>query len=87
MNSFILQITGVRQADNTFRVFEIDIQTDRIALFVWLSIKDIRGLFSDNGFLQVTPTKMVFFYAEETTTVANVENSLTVTNLVGDGGI
>ncbi|KAF2901224.1 hypothetical protein ILUMI_04960 [Ignelater luminosus] len=82
-----VKIIDVRQADSASKVFEIEIQTDRIALFVWLSVKNIRGLFSDNGFLQVTPTKMIYFYAEETTPMISIKSSLAVTNLLGDDGI
>lgn len=62
-------------------MYEIEISSDKIALFVWLE-SSIDGRFSENGFLQNTPSKMVRFYPESNTSSDEVLKSLSITNLL-----
>ncbi|KAL1508964.1 hypothetical protein ABEB36_003777 [Hypothenemus hampei] len=63
-------------------VFQITVSSDKIALFVWLDAHNIKGRFSDNGFLQVEANKTVYFYSEEPlVTVEQLGKVLTVTHL------
>ncbi|KAG8454148.1 hypothetical protein GDO86_000695 [Hymenochirus boettgeri] len=55
--------------------------TSAVAPFVWLDVWDIRGRFSDNGFLLVERTKTVYFYPLVSTTVEQLQKSLHVTTL------
>lgn len=61
--------------------FEIEISTDRVALFVWLEANDIAGEFSDNGFLLVTPTRKIEFTAKTDVTSDKLKGALTVVSL------
>ncbi|XP_012940722.1 beta-mannosidase [Aplysia californica] len=63
------------------RVFEVDFSSDAVALFVWLSVGDIPGWFSDNGFLLHTPTTTVQFYADTDVTAAKLQATLRVKSL------
>jgi beta-mannosidase len=64
--------------DNTF---EIEIATDKVALFVWLEANDIAGRFSDNGFLLVTPTQKVEFIAKEDVTSDQLREAINIVSL------
>uniref|UniRef100_V5GTZ4 Beta-mannosidase B n=1 Tax=Anoplophora glabripennis TaxID=217634 RepID=V5GTZ4_ANOGL len=78
-----LQLSGVtKQSDEG--IYEIEITTDNIALFVWLDTNKIKGRFSDNGFLQVNESRKVYFYSEEETTAEDLQKDLTITNLLDD---
>lgn len=55
--------------------------TDNIALFVWLESHQVAGHFSDNGFLQVEPTKTVTFYGDSDVTLEEIVANLSVTHL------
>lgn len=58
-------------------------EADNIALFVWLSPKNLRGVFSDNGFLMVTPKKTLEFNCSDPdVTAEQLKDDLTVTHLV-----
>ncbi|XP_057669222.1 beta-mannosidase-like isoform X1 [Diorhabda carinulata] len=63
-------------------VFIIEISTDQIALFVWLESLDIRGNFSENGFLMVQPKRVVFFNSEEQTSTEYLLKTITITHLL-----
>ncbi|XP_031328549.1 beta-mannosidase-like [Photinus pyralis] len=74
--------TSVRQIDRIGKEFEILIETDVIALFVWLETTNVQGRFSDNGFLQVTTKRTVTFFPLRTVLIGDLENALVVTNLL-----
>ncbi|CAG5129202.1 unnamed protein product, partial [Candidula unifasciata] len=57
-----LKITSVIQVDEN--TFNIQVSTNAIALFVWLSTVNIPGHFSDNGFVMLTPVTTVQFLAQ-----------------------
>jgi beta-mannosidase len=61
--------------------FEIDITTNRVALFVWLEANDVAGQFSDNGFLLVTPTRKIEFVAKEDVTSDQLKQAITIVSL------
>ena len=73
------QVTSLRKISS--RTYEVDVMTDNVALFVWLSVGDIRGWFSDNGFLMISPNITVTFYAANNVTLNSLMRRLTVTSL------
>jgi beta-mannosidase len=77
----LLQIDSITPTDDEGKVFEVVVSTDAVALFVWLDSHDIRGRFSENGFLHVLPTKTVVFTADDVTTLDDLTASLTITHL------
>ncbi|KAH7951193.1 hypothetical protein HPB52_006250 [Rhipicephalus sanguineus] len=64
-----------------FKVFDVELQADNIALFVWLNAHNVSGHFSDNGFLQKDPKTTVQFYTRQNATAAELEEALTVNSL------
>ncbi|BFZ06433.1 hypothetical protein BsWGS_09472 [Bradybaena similaris] len=75
-----VKITSVTRASD--HVFDIEVSSDAIALFVWLSVDiDVRGHFSDNGFLLLTPSRHVRFYTIEPTAVEYLSSHLRVRSL------
>jgi beta-mannosidase len=76
-----VKIDSITPLDDVGEVFEVVVSTDAVALFVWLDSHDIRGRFSENGFLHVLPTKTVIFTADDLTTLDDLTASLTVTHL------
>lgn len=64
-----------------FNHFDLTITTDKISPFVWLESDKIDGIFSDNGFLQVSKIKNISFVAREPITVENLQASLIITSL------
>ncbi|XP_076269024.1 beta-mannosidase-like [Rhynchophorus ferrugineus] len=64
------------------RVFEIVVTSTNIALFVWLDSQDVRGRFSENGFLLVQPTRTLWFYSDQEDVQADqLQKSLDLTHL------
>lgn len=72
---------SINQIDVNGTLFEVNVRTDGIALFVWLESGNIRGIFSDNGFIQVDAVKTVQFKAESPTTLDVLQYAITVTHL------
>lgn len=74
-----------REAANTTEeksnVHEIDLTTDGIALFVWLSAGKIRGRFSDNGFVMTERQIRVTFTSDLSVTSDQLRSNLTATCL------
>jgi beta-mannosidase len=58
------------------------VQTDAVAPFVWLDAGDLKGRWSDNGFLMTEATRTVTFLAFEPTTPSQLESSISVTSLL-----
>lgn len=75
------QVADVKASDDTGRTFDITVETDKIALFVWIEAAGIPGRFSKNGFLQYRPQEQVQFFARGTTTVESLRRGLTVVSL------
>lgn len=73
-------IHSVAQEEN--KLFKITLTTDKISLFVWLESGEIKGKFSENGFLQVDQVKEVYFYSEESVNASTLSDSLTVIHLM-----
>uniref|UniRef100_A0A669Q8A0 Beta-mannosidase n=1 Tax=Phasianus colchicus TaxID=9054 RepID=A0A669Q8A0_PHACC len=63
-------------------VYIFDLQTTAIAPFVTLDVGNIKGRFSDNGFLMLERKKVVIFYPWEPTSVEELEKSFTLTSLM-----
>ncbi|RZC41636.1 hypothetical protein BDFB_004165 [Asbolus verrucosus] len=76
-----LKIDSVTAIGGDGKSFEIILTTDVIALFVWLDSHDITGRFSENGFLQVLPSKNITFTADEPVSLELLTETLTVTHL------
>ncbi|KAL1417940.1 hypothetical protein MTO96_006007 [Rhipicephalus appendiculatus] len=62
-------------------VHEIDLTTDGVALFVWLSAGKIRGRFSDNGFVMTERHLRVTFTSDLSVTADHLRSNLTATCL------
>ncbi|CAG9764679.1 unnamed protein product [Ceutorhynchus assimilis] len=67
-----------KSGDNTF---DITVKSDNIALFVWLNSHEIKGIFSENGFLQLENLRVVSFKSSTNNTVDELRDTLTVTHL------
>lgn len=61
-----------------FKVFDVQLQADNVALFVWLNAHNVSGHFSDNGFLLKDPKTTVQFYTRQNVTATELEQNLTV---------
>lgn len=61
--------------------FSVYIEAQSPACYVWLVAKDVRGRFSDNGFLLIEPSKTVIFYSWQDTTEDELENNLYIKSL------
>ncbi|KAF1598242.1 Beta-mannosidase, partial [Eudyptes chrysocome] len=70
---------SVSQQDD---IYVFVLQTTAIAPFVSLDVGNIKGRFSDNGFLMTEKKKVVVFYPWEPTSVEELEKALTLTSLV-----
>jgi len=64
--------------------FQIDLETDAIALFVWLDISENKffGIFSDNGFQMTSRTHSVYYSTDDSVTLDEVKQYLTVNSLM-----
>ncbi|XP_063965310.1 beta-mannosidase-like isoform X1 [Lytechinus pictus] len=62
--------------------FLITLKTSSIAPFTWLDSGGLRGRFSQNGFLMMTPSISVTFFAWESMSTEELANSLTVSSLM-----
>ena len=61
------------------RSFQITLSTNQMATFVWLEAYDIKGYFSDNGFLWVEDlTRNVTFSAWQDVTEEDLLSAITV---------
>lgn len=76
-----ISITNITPAPGSQNDFEIQLKTDRIALFVWLEAHNIPGHFSSNGFLLVKPNITVNFVAKHSVSVQQLHNALTIFSL------
>ncbi|RZC37542.1 hypothetical protein BDFB_012353 [Asbolus verrucosus] len=76
-----LTIDSVTAAGDDGKSFEIVVTTDVNALFVWLDSHDIIGRFSENGFLQVLPSKTITFTANAPVSLELLSQTLTITHL------
>lgn len=61
--------------------FSVYIEAQSPACYVWLVAKDVRGRFSDNGFLLIEPSKTVIFYSWQDTTEDELEKNLYIKSL------
>ncbi|XP_060074948.1 beta-mannosidase-like [Ylistrum balloti] len=81
LKNSVVQVVDVQQTTTDKQVYNITVTAGSISVFVWLDAHDIRGRFSDNGFLMVTSKKLVQFYASEPTDVSSLRIALTVRSL------
>ena len=61
--------------------YSVVLQTDSIALFVWLDVAAVPGRFSSNGFLMISPNRTLTFYPWAPTSIEELARALTVTSL------
>lgn len=81
LENSVVQVADVQQAWTTDKqVFNVTITTNTISVFVWLDTQ-IKGRFSDNGFLMVTPKKIVQFLSSQPVNVSDLHSSLSVRSL------
>ncbi|XP_074036619.1 beta-mannosidase [Leptinotarsa decemlineata] len=79
-----VQISSVKKISDE-QIYSITIETDQIALFVWLESPVISGTFSENGFLMVNNTKTVYFNSEEESiSPEELSETLTLTHLMDE---
>ncbi|KAL6106020.1 manba [Pungitius sinensis] len=70
----------VRELDVGY-VFSVALRSDAVAAFVWLDAGGVPGRFGANGFLMVSGSRTVAFYAGRRTAAAELSGSLVVTSL------
>ena len=66
-------------------LFQIDIETDSIALFVWLDVNatNFFGIFSDNGFHMVTKNQTIMYQTEDfSVSLDDMKQHLTVVSIM-----
>ena len=68
-------------SDKNLKTFKITLESDAIALFVLLDVKNMRGHFSDNGFLIVTRKKTVTFHSEDSIPPSELKTRITIKSL------
>ncbi|KAL1501909.1 hypothetical protein ABEB36_007142 [Hypothenemus hampei] len=61
--------------------YQITVNIERIALFVWLDSHAIMGKFSENGYLQVQSNRTIYFDSCSDITADELKEALTVTHL------
>lgn len=61
--------------------FDITVESDEIAVFVWLEAVDIAGHFSDNGFLMLDSSVVVQFLASATVTAEELTDAIEIMSL------
>ena len=86
INKSIVSLKGIRGPHNFMPdyVYDITIETNNIALFVWLDFSlhsDIVGHFSQNGFLMSSKMKIINFYSKTPFNANYLKNHLTVKTL------
>lgn len=64
------------------QVYAISLATDRVAPFVWLDSPTVKGHFSTNGFLFLSPKMKVQFYAKQAISSEILRKVLTVKSLM-----
>lgn len=83
-NAQISNVSALHSEDESLRgsnVHEIELKTDAVALFVWLSAGRVRGRFSDNGFIMVDKTTSLTFTSDLPLDVAQLRLNISVTCL------
>ncbi|XP_022913917.2 beta-mannosidase [Onthophagus taurus] len=81
LRSSTVKIGAVTQMTKDGTEYDIQVITDGIALFVWLEVDKIKGIFSDNGFMMITKATVVKFYPNAPTSLDEIKNYVTVTHL------
>jgi beta-mannosidase len=78
---------GVKKADTREfpsrykSVFDVTISTEKPAAFVWLDVGEIKGRFSDNGFIFAQHERTVQFLALQELSADELEKALTIQSL------
>ncbi|KAJ9591465.1 hypothetical protein L9F63_002071 [Diploptera punctata] len=76
-----ITVASVSLAPNSQNVFEIELKTDKIALFVWLEAYNIPGHFSSNGFLMVKPNISITFVTKYNVDINKLHEAITIFSL------
>ncbi|CAF1357980.1 unnamed protein product [Didymodactylos carnosus] len=76
-----LSIVSVTTRTADMMSFDIKIQVERPALFVWLDIVGVKGRFNHNGFHLFEHEKIVTYYTWMPSTVEDIKNKLLFTTL------
>ncbi|XP_065332193.1 beta-mannosidase-like [Cloeon dipterum] len=76
----ILEVVKKNMANDPYykSFFEIEISTNKPAPYVWLDAREIRGRFSENGFVFTNATYKVEFLALEETDETELKKALTI---------
>lgn len=81
------QIVSVKKSDTKdfpsryLSVFDVTISTQKPAAFVWLDVGEIRGRFSDNGFIFAQAERTVQFLSLQNLATDELEKALTIRSL------
>ncbi|KAH9490420.1 hypothetical protein Btru_035138 [Bulinus truncatus] len=75
-----VQIISVVKTD--VGTFNIELSSDAVALYVWLSVDNIKGYFSDNGFAMLNSRAEVMFYSTADISADHLNSQLRVRSLV-----
>ena len=62
-------------------VFDVTISTEKPAAFVWLDVGEIKGRFSDNGFIFAQAERTVQFLALQDLSVDELKKALKIQSL------
>lgn len=62
-------------------VYDVTIATEKPAAFVWLDVGEIRGRFSDNGFIFAQAERTVQFLALQDLSADELKKALTIQSL------
>lgn len=63
------------------KTFKITLKSNAIAPFVFLDVGNIRGHFSDNGFIIVTRKETVIFHAEDSISLSELKTAIMIKSL------
>lgn len=77
-----VKISSVKNIDSDDSIFDVELISDNIAIFVWLESDAVEGRFSENGFILNEPSRNVYFFASQKTTKDVLMKTLTVTHLL-----
>lgn len=61
--------------------FNIEVSSEKFAMFVWLEVGNITGKFSENGFHVLQNKKNIVFKAVQPATVEELKKNIIVTSL------
>ncbi|XP_013790438.1 beta-mannosidase-like [Limulus polyphemus] len=77
-----VKVANVTKSTVTSETFDIHLEADAITPFLWLHAEDIKGHFSDNGFLATSSKFTVHFLTEEYIETEEMQRKLEIMTLM-----